>query len=104
MLKSDVIFGADGGARHTIVSDDGDHGPWPAALIAATRNSYSWFSIKPSTLQNRIDFHLKSAQKSIWVSLHKIIHKQTHLQFKSDMVENVAFVHLSSEIRRFSTT
>lgn len=27
MLRSDVIFGADGGARQAIVSDDGDHGP-----------------------------------------------------------------------------
>lgn len=41
MLRSDVIFGADGGALHAIVSDDGDHGPCPAAFTAATRNSYS---------------------------------------------------------------
>lgn len=74
MLRSDVILGAAGGALQTIESDEELQGPWPAAFTAATLNSYSWFSIKLITLV-----------------------------VKSGISACEAFVHLSSEINRFST-
>ena len=36
---------------HLIGSDGKLHGPVPAALVAATRNSYSWFVVKLITLK-----------------------------------------------------
>lgn len=74
MLRSDVILGADGGALHKIESEDELHGPWPAAFTAATLNSYSWFSIKLMTFVDRSGIRAWDA-----------------------------FVHLSSDMRRFST-
>uniref|UniRef100_A0A182FQ28 Uncharacterized protein n=1 Tax=Anopheles albimanus TaxID=7167 RepID=A0A182FQ28_ANOAL len=53
MPMSDVIFGAVNAALTMIGSDGLLYGLVPAALTAATRNTYSWFSDRPVTLHIR---------------------------------------------------